>query len=103
MRIRIIGPLTLEKTSNLELLKWAGRALEKHCSRPKTAFPKATGSAANKNMQGEFQLADILTHPKSAMTQRHLPKYGNVIKVRIPNDRGVRFSVNGDFIMFLEP
>jgi hypothetical protein len=81
----------------------AGRAIDKHGNRPNSVFPKATGNPLNKNIQGQYQLDDILTHPKSVIIDRSLPKYGNVIEVKIPGCRGVRFSPTGDFIMFLEP
>lgn len=81
----------------------AGRALDKHGGRPGSFFPKAMGNPANKNMQGQFHLDDILTHPHSVVNERFMPKYGNIIDIKIPNNRGVRYSQNGDFIMFLEP
>jgi len=42
----------------------AGRALEKHGGRTGSVFPKAKGNIANKNLQDQFHLDDILTHPK---------------------------------------
>jgi hypothetical protein len=81
----------------------AGRSLDKHGGRSGSVFPKATGNPASKNAQGQYHLDDILTHPNSIIKQHMRPKYGEVIDYRIPGDRGVRFSKNGDFIMFLEP
>ena len=81
----------------------AGRALDKHGGRRGSTFPKATGNTANKNLQGQFQLEDILTHPSSTVRRHVRPKYGEVIDIQIPGDRGVRFSSTGEFIMFLEP
>lgn len=54
-------------------------------------------------MMGQFVLDEILTHPDAIIKQHYRPKYGNVIDIRIPDSRGVRFSQEGDFIMFLEP
>lgn len=100
---------SLEELSNAgkaidrEGLTKAGRALDKHGNRPGSVFPKATGNQEMKNMQGQAQLDTILNHPESIIKQHNHPKYGNIIDVRIPNDKGVRFSELGEFIMFLEP
>lgn len=77
--------------------------MDKHGARPGSIFPKATGNPTSKNMQGQFHLDDILTHPSSIIRQYNRPKYGNVTDIKIPGNRGVRYSQTGDFIMFLEP
>ena len=81
----------------------AGHALHKHGGRPVTVFRKAMGNEINKNLQGHFHIDDILTHPNNITRSHHHPKYGNVIDVKIPNDRGIRYSCDGNFIMLLEP
>jgi hypothetical protein len=84
-------------------LSKAGRTLEKHGGRPGSVFPKPVGNTAQKNILGQFHLDDILTSPDSIIKHHSHPKYGSVIDIRIPEDRGVRFSHISDFIMFLEP
>jgi len=42
-----------------------GRAIDKHGGRAGSVFPKPVGNIAKKNMQCQFHLDDILTHPKS--------------------------------------
>jgi RHS repeat-associated protein len=81
----------------------AGRALEKHGGRIDSVFPKATGNIANKNMQGQFHLDDILTHPQKKITQWQHRTFGNIIDVEVPGRGGARFSQQGNFIGFLEP
>jgi filamentous hemagglutinin len=82
----------------------AGRALDKHGGRPDSVFPKATGNPASKNMQGQYQLDDILTNPTGTIKRCNRPRYGGeVIDIKIPEDRGVRFSADGEFIGFLNP
>jgi hypothetical protein len=84
-------------------LSKAGRALDKHGGRPGSAFPKAKGTPAEKNAQGQFELDDILTDPKGTITLKNTNRFGNVIDVRVPNRGGIRFRENNDFVGFLEP
>jgi hypothetical protein len=82
----------------------AGRALQKHGDRVGSVFPRISGSPANKNVQGQFHLDDILTHPKSVIERYNRPRYGgDVIDIKIPGNRGVRYSKDGEFIGFLNP
>jgi hypothetical protein len=81
----------------------AGRALDKHGGRSESMFPRAIGNPNNKNAQGQFVLDNILTHPNSIIKQRLSKNYGNVIDIQIPLSQGVRYSIDGTFIMFLEP
>ncbi len=80
-----------------------GRALDKHGGRPGSVFPKATGNIVSKNAQGQYHLDDILTNPDTKVSYWTHRSLGEVIDIEIPNQRGVRFSRNGDFIGFLEP
>ena len=85
-----------------ELTK-AGRALEKHGSRPSSLYPQATGNVANKNALGNQTLDSILNNPNATSVTRHHAMYGDVLEIRIPNGMGVRFSADGNtFIGFLE-
>ncbi len=43
----------------------AGRALQKHSSRPNGIFPKTCSKATDFNKHGQFHLDDILTDPKN--------------------------------------
>jgi len=81
----------------------AGRALEKHGGRSGSVFPKVVGNPAGKNIQGQFHLDDILTNPTSTIKQYNRLRYGDVIDIKIPSDRGVRYSQDGKFIGFLDP
>ncbi len=75
----------------------AGRALDKHGVRPNSPFPKATGSTAKKNIQGQFQLDDILTHPNSVTI-----KDGIGFEIYAPDGRGAYFYNDGSFRGFIE-
>lgn len=66
-------------------------------------FPKARGNIASKNEQGQAALENILMHPESYAEYRHLPRYGNIIDVKIAGREGARFYRDGRFIGFLEP
>ena len=81
----------------------AGRALEKHGNRAGTVFPKATGNTVTKNLQGQFHLDDILTHPRSRQSQWKHRSFGDILDIQVPGQGGARFSQNGHFIGFLEP
>lgn len=81
----------------------AGRALDKHGGRPDSVFPKAGGDPINKNMQGQYQLDNILTHPDSKVSYWNHRRFGEVIDIEIPGYGGARFYKNGDFIGLLEP
>uniref|UniRef100_UPI0024E1AE5F RHS repeat domain-containing protein n=1 Tax=Parachlamydia acanthamoebae TaxID=83552 RepID=UPI0024E1AE5F len=81
----------------------AGRALQKHGSRPGSFFPKVNGKASNINALGQNCLDDILTHPNSIIKEWNHRSFGEVINITIPKHGGARFSINGDLIGFLEP
>jgi hypothetical protein len=84
-------------------LTGAGRALQKHGGRNGSAFPAAKGNPATINDQGQKIVDDILNDPGKIVTQRDTGRFGNVIDVTASDGRGVRFSVDGKFITFLEP
>jgi len=77
----------------------AGRAIDKHGGRAGSVFPKPVGNVAKKNMQGQFHLDNILTHPNSFSKSN---RFGGV-DFLLPDGRGVRFYKNGQFRGFLEP
>ena len=85
-----------------ELTK-AGRALEKHGNRPDSVFPKAMGNPAAKNVQGQFELDNILTYPNGKISPWIHRNLGEIIDIEVPGHGGARFSQEGYFIGFLEP
>jgi hypothetical protein len=82
---------------------FAGRALEKHGSRPGSAFPTARGNPDAINAQGRQVVQDILEDPGSVAQTRHHARFGDVVEVRAPDGRGVRYGADGSFLGFLEP
>ncbi len=77
----------------------AGRALQKHGDRPGSVFPRSVGSAESRNAQGLEQVNAILNDPN-----RTVEVLNKVINIYGPNGAGgVRYSVSGDFMGFLEP
>lgn len=79
-------------------LTFAGRALQKHGDRPGSAFPRATGTSAQKNTQGQQVVDGILTNPDSRVIVR-----GDRIDIYAPDGLGVRFYPDGNFKGLLEP
>ncbi|HED66643.1 MAG TPA: hypothetical protein ENJ09_13935 [Planctomycetes bacterium] len=77
----------------------AGRALQKHSSRPGSAFSTAASRAGDLNAAGQSIVDDILTAPGSLQRENRL----GGIDVLAPGGRGVRFNPNGSFRGFLEP
>ena len=77
----------------------AGRSLDKHGGRPGSVFPKATGNPANKNLQGQFHLDDILTDPKGICI-RDFEQGGYKIYSR--DGRGAFFRDDNTFRGFIE-
>jgi hypothetical protein len=77
----------------------AGRALEKHGGCRNSVFPKPSGNSVNKNIQGQFQLDDILTNPQSYTKPN---RFGGIDLYK-PDGRGVRFDGDGKLYGFLEP
>lgn len=77
----------------------AGRALEKHGSRPGSSFPRAIGDVAAKNSQGAVVLSDVL---RTVGTIVKPNRFGGSDYLA-PDGRGARFDQNEDFMGFLEP
>jgi len=73
-------------------------SLEKHGNRPNSPFPRATGNPVNKNIQGQFHLDDILTHPK----QRTFIDSKRGLEMYAPDGRGAYFREDGSFRGFVE-
>ena len=57
----IVDRLAAGATLDANFLTKAGRALQKHGSRPGSVFPRTKGTAASKNAQGQQILEEILT------------------------------------------
>jgi len=81
----------------------AGRALQKHGEREGSAFPAPKGSPQSINQQGQHIIDDILTIPGGTTVTRNHARFGQVIEIRSPDGRGVRYAADGKFIGFLEP
>ena len=102
--------ITKENSLNLDILSKAGqvmdrggltragRALDKHGTRPNSAFPKATGEPIAKNAQGQFHLDDILTHPQNKIYKDVNSGY----EIYVPDGRGAYFRTDGTFRGFVE-
>ena len=84
-------------------LSKAGRALQKHCNRPKSIFPKMNGSSHKFNQVGQHHLDSILSDPTRKINIWKHRNLGNVVDIQTSSNGGARFSQNGDFIGFLEP
>lgn len=81
----------------------AGRALQKHGSRPGSAFSKPSGDAEVLNRTGQNIVDDILTDPGTQFSTRTTGRFGDVIEAWAPNGRGIRWKVDGEWVGFLEP
>jgi RHS repeat-associated protein len=79
------------------------KALQSHFDRGGSAFPRITGNAASRNAAGQAVVDDILRSPGSTFTRRSTGRFGEVLDVRAPDGRGVRFGSDGSFIGLLEP
>lgn len=81
----------------------AGRALAKHGTRPNSVFPAPSGAPDRLNETAARIVAQILADPSRSVSRRHHGRFGMIMDIRSGDGRGVRFSVEGDFIGFLEP
>ena len=79
----------------------AGRALAKHGSRAGSAFELPKGNPAAINAAAQGIVEDILGNGTSGI-RRHA-RFGNVLEIRDPAGRGLRYTDAGRFIGFLEP
>jgi hypothetical protein len=89
----------LDPSDTSGVLTKAGRALEKHGSRPGSAFPRASGNAAAKNAQGQAALESILG---DAGTTAKANRFGGLDYIA-PGGQGARYNGSGEFMGFLEP
>lgn len=78
----------------------AGRALQKHGSRPGSVFPQARGNPSAMNEQGQSVLDKIVRDPGKTVTRGN--RFGGY-DVKASNGQGARFDSGGTFRGFLEP
>jgi RHS repeat-associated protein len=88
------------KTIDKGDLTKAGRALQKHGSRPGSVFPSAEGNPAAINLQGQQVLQDILSSPNQVIEPN---RFGGRDVFDVTTGRGVRYDANGNLMGFLEP
>ena len=81
----------------------ATKAMQSHFDRGGSAFPRLSGDLASRNATAQGVIDDILTSPGSTFTARSTGRFGEVLDVRAPDGRGVRFGSDGTFIGILEP
>ncbi|MFJ2093805.1 Hint domain-containing protein [Streptomyces sp. NPDC087901] len=90
----------------------AGRALEKHVNKKGGGNPHGWPTPSGKkdpaawNAVGQDMLVKILTHPGARVAPGRgniNGRYQDVIDIRMPDERGARFDVNGNFSGFLDP
>jgi hypothetical protein len=81
----------------------AGRALMKHGNREGSVFPKPSGNVTKMNERGQNILEAILNHPETKITYDEFKRFGKIVDFKAPDIGGVRYSVDGKFIGFLEP
>lgn len=77
----------------------AGRAGEKHGSRPGSAFPPTKGTPADINKQGQKTLEGIVKNPESTV---EVDDRGRTT-VTSPDGRGARYNPDGSLQGFREP
>jgi len=81
----------------------AGRGIAKHGNREGSVFSKPVGTIAEINKHGQEVLEAILNHPDRLIVQRPHPNFGKVIDITVPEKGGVRFTIDGEMIGFLQP
>lgn len=103
------GSFTLEKLldagkaiDRAKLTK-AGRALVKHSYRPNSVFQRPVGNAEKINEQGQKILESILNHPDRTAVITNTKRLGDTVDIQAPGIGGVRYSLTGEMIGFLEP
>ncbi|MEM8629054.1 MAG: hypothetical protein AAGF04_03155 [Chlamydiota bacterium] len=79
-----------------------GRGLMKHGYREGSGFPKPVGNPAQINAQGQRMLESILNHPKRECILYDSSRMGKTVDIYAPNIGGARYSLEGEFIGFLE-
>lgn len=81
----------------------AGRGLMKHGYREGSVYPKPVGNPHKVNEQGQKVLESILNHPERQIFQNNSKNLGEIVDICAPGIGGVRYSVSGEMIGFLEP
>ena len=82
----------------------AGRSLQKHGARDGNPYPEPTGNPEAVNQQGQAIVDEILTNPNSTIqADSSHPRFGDIVEVREPSGRGIRYSQDGEFLHFLDP
>jgi hypothetical protein len=81
----------------------AGRGLIKHGYRKGSVFPKPVGNPAQINEHGQKVLESILNHPEKKLMSGEFERFGKVVDIYAPGIGGARYTVEGEFIGFLEP
>jgi hypothetical protein len=77
----------------------AGRAAQKHGSRPGSAFPPVSGTPEDHNQQGQDVLDGILNDPGSTVETDDRGR----TTVTAPDGRGARYNPDGSLQGFREP
>ena len=94
-------------TLNRNQLTDAGRALQKHSSRPGTAFSATDWKPTTLNAAGKSIVDDILTNPQTRIIERTIRENNMSVKVIdaiSPDGRGLRFTGDGTRLKgFREP
>ncbi len=80
-----------------------GRNSMKHGYRQNSVFPKPVGNPAQINAHGKKLLESILTHPEKQFFLDEFKRFGKVVDIYAPEIGGVRYTIDGQFICFLEP
>ena len=82
---------------------FAGRALQKHGSRPGSAFPALGGNPATLNAAGRQIVDQILSDPGAVMRTGSNARVGDYVDIIASDGRGIRYRTDGSFVGFLEP
>lgn len=82
---------------------FAGRALQKHGSRPGSAFPALSGIPATLNTAGRQIVNKILADPGAVMRTGSNARVGDYVDIIASDGRGIRYRTDGTFVGFLEP
>jgi len=80
----------------------AGRGIMKHGYREPSNFTKPLGNPSQVNAQGQKVLESIVNHPERTYVIHQTRRLGKTVDIFAPNIGGVRYSLEGDFIGFLE-
>ncbi len=82
----------------------SGRSLSKHGYREgRTIYPKPIGTPEQINEQAQKLLEKILYSSEKQVIEAEYARFGKVFEVQSPGIGGVRYTIDGEFIGFLEP